>query len=420
MAYAATAVYRVLPGIATGGTGLRIFLIQHGLRDRRTHYYGETLGWVRELRRRGLEFRLLVHKDVDPAIVEEFGAEPVFAFWPGAHVRNDPVSDRLETFLRFGTDFASRCAKIGNDVTAQDVVIVAFSTDRELFGAAQWLYSVPASRRPHMVFNFLVPDFDWSVSADRQTATGEMAYHRFAGRQIASVSDRFHLFASNEKLSHLLAGAFAQPCRVAPMPMTYFSADDVPGAPDDPDWAPAHVGVVGDYRDEKGAALVPDIILKFAQSRPGRRVFVQVKDEAQAAVLRERLDEVAAIDLHTGQLSQRAFIRRLQALDILLMPYSPERYAIRTSGIFAEAVAYGLVTVVPDKSWMSDRLAAGQGCGVAFSEPTAGSIAEALVRASDDFPALKQKASAGRAAWQREQSLPALLDLILEKVKQTP
>jgi len=228
---------------------VRIFLIQHGLEDRHTHFYGETLGWIRELRRRGIGFRLFAQRGAAPDIVAECGAEPLFPFAPGARVRKDPVSDRLETFLRFGAEFGKGCTAMGGDIAAQDLVIVAFATERELFGVSQWLRSVPAEKRPRIVFIHLIPDFDWKISDDGLSITGDMSFHRFAAHQMAEVSDRFHLFASSEKLGKALTGAYGRPCAVAPVPLAYFDAQDVPGAPGDPDWPQAHIGVVGDFRE---------------------------------------------------------------------------------------------------------------------------------------------------------------------------
>ena len=396
---------------------MRIILIQHGLTDRHTHFYGETHGWIDVLRRRKLDHRIFVHQDADAAIVEECGAEALFSFVPGARTVIDPVTDQLDSYLRFSAAFAENCAGLGGDLDATDVVIVAFATERELFGAAQWLSTVPERRRPHIVFHFVTPDFRWAISEDRQSITGDVAFYRFAANQLAEISDRFHFFASNEKLRQALRGAFDRPVSVAPIPMLYREAADLPALPEDPVWRPAHIGFVGEYRKEKGAAVLPEVIERFCRERPERRFLLQVQHEEQAKLVHERLGHLGDLEVHTGQLSHRAYVARLGSLDILLLPYMPARYAIRTSGIFAEAVAYGLVSVVPDKSLMSDQLAAGQGSGVTFSEFTADAIVQALIEASDGFDSLKDKAMACRAAWRKAQSLDALLDRILDQVR---
>jgi hypothetical protein len=340
----------------------------------------------------------------------------LFSFVPGARVTKDPVSDRLESFIRYGAAFEEGCAAIEPTFEAQDIVIVAFSTDREVYGVARWLGTVPEDRRPRVVFIFMTPDFRWKVSGDRESLSGDVSFHRYAANQLAEVSDRFYLFAGSDKLRGALTGAFGHPCAAAPMPQVYFAPDDVPGSPDDPQWTPAHVGFVGEYRSEKGGGLVPEAVELFCRARPGRKVFLQVQNAEQAGVLSARLKNTAEVQIHLGQLSQRSYIERLQSLDILLLPYMPERYAIRTSGIFAEAVAYGLVPVVPENTWMSDQLAAGWGSGVTFADASAEAITSALIGASDSLPALKKKAMARREAWRAGQSTPALLDAILDRL----
>ena len=57
-----------------------------------------------------------------------------------------------------------------------------------------------------------------------------------------------------------------------------------------------------------------------------------------------------------------------------------------------------MVTVVPDKTWMADQLAAGKGAGVTFKDHTAESIAAALVAANDTRAVLQAEAATRRDA----------------------
>ena len=159
------------------------------------------------------------------------------------------------------------------------------------------------------------------------------------------------------------------------------------------------MGFVGEYRQDKGGAVLPDVIARFRAARPDRRFFLQVQNATQAAAVSERIGHLDGLDIHTGQVSHRAYVSRLETLEILLLLYMPDRYALRSSGIFAEAVAHGLVTVVPDKTWMADQLAAGRGAGVTFTDHTAESIA-----------------AARRDAWRAVECVDALLDRIIERV----
>jgi hypothetical protein len=108
-------------------------------------------------------------------------------------------------------------------------------------------------------------------------------------------------------------------------------------------------------------------------------------------------------------------LSRVCSTDILLLPYVWSRYALRSSGLFSEAVAHGVVTVVPRNTWMEDMLNAGYGAGTVFAEFSVDSITDALLAASADFPALKARALGCRDAWRRRHSAAAMLDLILNR-----
>ena len=396
---------------------MRIFLLQHGLKDRHTYFYGETLGWIDALNRRQRDFKIYVHAEAEPDIVQECGATPLFSFAPGARTIADPVTDQIDSFLRYSRLFARDCAVLSDAVNATDILIVAFATERELFGAAQWLATIPEARRPHLVFHFVTPDFRWAVNEDRSAIKGDVGYYRFAANQLSEVSDRFHLFAGTDRLCRALQGAFDRPVSLAPLPMAYPASVDLPAHPDDPAWEPTPVGFVGEYRQEKGGAVLPDVIARFRAARPDRRFFLQVQNATQAAAVSERIGHLDGLDIHTGQLSHRAYVSRLETLEILLLPYMPGRYALRSSGIFAEAVAHGLVTVVPDKTWMADQLAAGRGAGVTFKDHTAESIAAALVAANDTRAVLQAEAATRRDAWRAAECVDAFFDRIIERVE---
>ena len=121
--------------------------------------------------------------------------------------------------------------------------------------------------------------------------------------------------------------------------------------------------------------MLPDVIARFRAARPGRRFFLQVQNATQAAAVSERIGHLDGLDIHTGQLSHCAYVSRLQTLEILLLPY------------------------MPDKTWMAYQLAAGRGAEVTFKDHTAESIA-----------------AARRDAWRAVECVGALLDRIIERV----
>jgi hypothetical protein len=179
--------------------------------------------------------------------------------------------------------------------------------------------------------------------------------------------------------------------------------------------------VLGDTRREKGSTVIVEIIRRYCEARPDHPVFLQVQNLDEAKRVGEALRDCGdkGVQLYAGRLSPAAYRQRLETVDILLLPYQRDRYVMRTSGIFAEAAAYGLVTVVPAGTWMADQLADGWGAGETFAETSVEApveaIVSALVKASDNCAPLKQAAGMGREEWRRRQSTPALLDHILSR-----
>ncbi|MBL4720906.1 MAG: glycosyltransferase [Alphaproteobacteria bacterium] len=399
---------------------MHIFVLQHGLRDYRSHYFVEALGWRRAFQHRNLTFTLHIHQDATPQTIEQSGGVPLFPFEPMKEMRQDPLADELHGFLYFSEAFRKACVALTDSVTADDIVIVPHATARELFGVAGWLRSLPKARRPRLAFVFINPGLRWEPIGETAQIKGNFSFHRFGANQLAEVlpPERVIYCADNHLLATTMAKVLNQPCSHSPMTIDYVADSAEVGESSDAAWPPAHIGVLGGFRPEKGSRLLVDIIRKYCAARPNREIFIQLQDAEHARIIGDALSDCGStgINIFSGQLSPAGYAQRLQTLDILLLPYQRGRYIMRTSGIFAEAAANGIVTVVPGGSWMATQLAAGWGAGVTFDAFSVDAIADALVSASDDCATLKAKAQARRDEWRRTQSTPALLDHILAKL----
>jgi hypothetical protein len=84
--------------------------------------------------------------------------------------------------------------------------------------------------------------------------------------------------------------------------------------------------------------------------------------------------------------------------------------------VFSEAMAYGIATVVPDRSWMATQLQEGWGAGTVFNEWTVDSIAAASLEAIDNCAALAVAAKRRTLEWRRKNCAAALLDAIAARI----
>jgi glycosyltransferase involved in cell wall biosynthesis len=205
-----------------------------------------------------------------------------------------------------------------------------------------------------------------------------------------------------------------QPCAAGPAAGVY-ADDPLPGAPDEPrPEERVDMCAIGQFRWEKGASLLLDVVRRVAAVRPAFSFFIQVHDRrAFEAQVRPQLDSIqkgVRGNVHIGDLDRDAYVRKLRAARTIVLPYRPERYALRISGVFAEAVAYGVPVVAPARTWMEDMLRAGYGAGILFTRFEADAVAAAVVSSLENAGHLRERAAVRRDEWRRKQSIDALVD----------
>jgi len=392
----------------------RLYVIHHGLRNRRSHFYGEGLGWVAACRARGVDLRLYVHRTARPEIVRELAARAAFRHRAGtasiARLKGEDVTEHA-VLVRW---FAQGCAALETEgIDAEDTVVVTFASEIEVMGAAEWLAGLAPNRRPRTAFVFhREPALHLTIREDRTGVTADFSDFIEAMTRLKPLlsPERIGLFATTQHLAALLRSVAQHPCAEAPHPSFYLPDDALAANPE----LRAHVCVPGELRVEKGSGLLAEILLRFAEARPGKRLTVQANDEADASAMSERLASCKApYSVYFGELGHAQYQRHLVASDIVLLPYDWRRYALRASGVFSEAVGFGIVAVVPDRTWMADNLRAGRGAGAIFAEQSVASILGALIEASDNHAALRERARSAMQDWRREHSTAAILEAIL-------
>jgi hypothetical protein len=399
----------------------RIFFAQPNLIDSHSHYYGEALGWQAACRARGIPAQFYIHSEAAPELVREFDARPIFPYETDRILDTDPMTVHLGNFLLGAESFASAYAHFARDgIGGDDTVIVTYASDRDLYGAACWLAQRSPDARPRFVFVFHTPDFSWRIDPEAANLAGDFSRWRFAMRQLKAVlpPEKLLLFATTENLARAVTPIIEYPCAAGPLPTFYL--DDAVFAPIAAKLPHVNLRMAGEFRAERGAELIIDVMQRIAAQRPGTSFGLQLAHEEQARVVAPLLAPLAAhrsqCRISCGLMGHADYLARLTQSGILLLPYRPERYMLRASGVFSEAMAYGIVTIVPDRSWMAAQLQEGWGAGIAFPEWTAPSIAKAAIEAIDNHSALAFRAQRRAAEWRRKNCVVALLDEIAARL----
>ena len=358
------------------------------------------------------------HLEAKEDVILTTGAKKLFPHNPNQTINNDPVCDHLAGFIGYSTRYFNACCKLTNFLKVDDVVIIPHTTSREIYGVARWMNTIPLENRPRIIFIFINPDFQWTID-ESGCVQGDFSQIRLGANILKDIMPigRVHYFADNQLLAEPFARALDYPCKVCPMTIDYLNADDLEGDKNDPDWCEDHIGIIGQFRSEKGSNYITNSLLSFGRKRPGKSVFIQVHSEKQGDFIEQKLKNYnGKLTIFMGQISQKAYIHRLESLSLILLPYVKERYAIRSSGIFAEAAGFGIPVVVPNGTWMSRMLSSGYGAGLIFKDYSADTISDALADATDNIFELRGAAHKGKAKWRETNSTKALFRLVLSQL----
>jgi len=388
---------------------VRVISIQHRLAGLTSHHFNEAHGFRQELARRGDEMVLLVNTQAEARIVDELCARPVL---------DDPTF-RLEwTFEERSRRFVGMLHEhVDRLVKAGDRVLLTVSTQLEAHALTRWLQELPRRKKPWIVVLFV---------SDRWNRSGRDEYERQAGefRKLAAAvasldagdARRMIFCALTELLAEELSGLLGTHVDVAPIPLAY--GDRAPAGVSNRGSARPRVAILGGTRREKGSHLIPEII-RACRSQVDVELIVQLTNNTLTA------EEVATLAAIAGE-PHVSVIREAMALpdyhaaldgaDVLLFPYEVIPYRKRTSGVFAEAVAYGKPVVATAGTWMAAQIERGRAAGTIFGDLDPDSIARAIARTVAELEPLRRSAQALSAAWRREACLAAFVDFMERQI----
>lgn len=173
---------------------------------------------------------------------------------------------------------------------------------------------------------------------------------------------------------------------------------------------------LGNPRAEKGFDLLPSAVqaLKDA-SIPHCALFQSVApkgyEEPEVTAARMRLAGFPSVKLLDQPLTSPEFQSLLLAADIVLLPYRPEAYRARSSGVLVQAIAAGKPIVVPTRCWLGSQ-ASNAGAVLFDGEKSFGA---AVIDAARRLPELEAQAQARAPAYASFHRAETLVDILLGK-----
>ncbi|WP_413173119.1 glycosyltransferase [Anabaena azotica] len=178
---------------------------------------------------------------------------------------------------------------------------------------------------------------------------------------------------------------------------------------------------LGDARSEKGYQYLPQLVdaLWLSHILPGKiRFKIQSNfnlDGGEPGIKEARLKleqyPSSKIQLFKEILSTEAYYDLLSSADIIVIPYSPECYGARSSGVLVEALVAGKPVVVPANSWMAAQVDDSRAS--IYESPN--QMADAVLRILNNWQQITQAALEYSLFWRAKHSPDTLVKCLVQQ-----
>lgn len=330
-----------------------LWLADHLLVDERGHHLSHA-GYIADAAKRaGMGVRILCARRYRVKVAGGFRMDGIFR----EDLRNSPsrllstsrvALDFLE-FLsrrRFRADLQSGIRQA--DVGRNDIIFAQMLAPRNLTSWLQWLQALREGHEPVVILHL-------GYASERFAADRRLP-RLLTALEVEGKRDRARFVTDSPILQSRYEAILHQPVTLLPVVVSRhaMASSKRPGNP--PCFA-----CLGSAREDKGfpevlaaidslSASTQPINARFAlqSSNPDHR--------SATALAGFRSAPKKHVSLVEHPLSEEAYLQLLRDADVLLLPYRPETYKERTSGVFCEALSAGKPVIVSEGSLMARQV----------------------------------------------------------------
>jgi glycosyltransferase involved in cell wall biosynthesis len=192
----------------------------------------------------------------------------------------------------------------------------------------------------------------------------------FAAAEFASLLQRIaasraplvHFLTDSERLSAEYRALGVR--QVATLPVPVLLPEEEPAAQEA---GRVDVAFLGSARVEKGFCELPALVQAMPRKAGGIavRAVIQVTSDSPDPRVRATLDELrrmeqalpaGALELRASPVPMPVYYSWVRSAGIVALPYISDKYNASTSGIFVEAICFGVPVLAPANSWMADMI----------------------------------------------------------------
>jgi glycosyltransferase involved in cell wall biosynthesis len=390
-----------------------VYIVDPGLIEAGGHYHTQDLSIARECQKRDIPVTIYCRCGANLGASEISVAE-IFRF--DVFIERPPENPDFcvfENYFVVNRAFLQDLNLIPTEnFSPDDLVYFPGLTQNQIEAVADWVTSIPASKRPHIAITLRFLNSRMHYNLNRGFAPAIEFLYRHVLAKLLERHPKTHLYSDTLVLSRSYNGMSGIPVITLPIPQLEFHPEFVrKSPPNKTELNILHIGNVSPYR---GYNFIPSIIESVLSEFPNVRFTVQVKTDPESEAARTMVaipeSYASCVQFLFGTLSPDEYVNTMQAADIVLLPYMPSYYSFGSSGVFTEAAAMGKVLVVTAGTTMETTITSFDLGAVIAPEYTAEAFAAALKAAVGNFIALEQKADASYIRFSHENSPEGFLD----------
>ncbi len=386
----------------------RLIFLQNGFFSEKGHWIHEIRSWRKAVLEAGMAWHGFAHVRLPPEVAVREGVDPCIPFLPGQSLRPFTPKERLRAFLS-GAQILPEVLKkhYPGEPSSRDLIYASYATDVEMIGMARWLDMLPADRRPAVAFAFHHPSHEWRTDPEKMRIEGDAHRWLCARELLSECSERIRYVAAfpvlARELSRLLGTEVLTLTHTCQM-----MEGDLPEHPEK-----LHdFGIFGSGRPEQVVALWSALVSRILAGNPGVKILRQSPAGAQGDALREiagKKDLSGRITLFASGNADDDYLRHMMGCRVILIPYDPAYYGLRSSMVFYEAAYLGIPVVAHSRTPMGRMILSGIASGVTYERQDREAITNAAMSALEHLPELSKRALLLRDMWRSRLSASTLL-----------
>lgn len=406
---------------------MEIVFIDNGLIGRGEHSFSLIKKVGDALSRRGLAWRAFGMDRMAAEMAAELPATPHFRVSLYESESPTPNERRLlacAAVLRrrtFDSSIPSErtTARVLNRIFEEDLVALpqgTFGKERlivapgvsqnQLIGLVRALRALPDHRRPRVICQLMFAP-DWTPWG-RKARLGPKLYRRAFALARPLIGRDLFFTAENAAIADLYRTQYGVEAHILPVPFGEM-----------PRFRPTRqrplFGFFGYSKCDKGFHLLPEAIALCAAENPQIDFIAQIQHggwEPETIEADTALRGLAGVKLIEGVLDEDDFAAETAKVDAMLLPYDPQLFGLRGSGLFTQSVAAGRPVVASAGTFAAEAIKNGEAEGEVFAPYDAAALAGAILRLAARLPQSRERAATLAEGFARRHSADAYADVL--------